>query len=112
MRRELLLLPLLQKREHLAVAVLCPREADKQGLLAEEETAMAGINQQVVEASVGVWVCFLRQRVMLDVASGCLAVGAQWPRKGETTATGLRLELLAAAVKAQEACVAPRGVPV
>ena len=112
MWREPLLLPQLWKREHLAVAVLCPREADKQGLLAEEETAMAGINQQVVEASVGVWVCFLRQRVMLDVASGCLAVGAQWPRKGETTATGLRLELLAAAVQAQEVCVAPRGVPV
>ena len=112
MWRELLLLPLLQKREHLAVAVLCPREADKQGLLAEEETAMAGINRHVVQASVGVWVCFLHQRVMLDVASCCLAVGTQWPRKGETTATGLRLELLAAAVQAQEVCVAPRGVPV
>ena len=112
MWRELLLLPLLWKREHLAVAMLCPREADEQGLLAEEKTAMAGMNRHVVQASVGVWVRSLRRRVMLDVASGCLAVGAQWPLEGVTTVMGLRLGLLAAALQAQEACLAARGVHV
>ena len=73
---------------------------------------MAGLIREVVETRVGVWVRFLRRRAMLDVALSCLPMVAQLPWKGQATATGLELELLAAAVQAEDACVAARGVHV
>ena len=48
--REILLLLLLQT-VNLAVSVLRPREADKQGLLVEEQTAAAGVKSSLVQVA-------------------------------------------------------------
>ena len=47
--REILLL--LLQTENLAVSVLRPREAEKQGLLVEEQTAAAGVKSSLVQVA-------------------------------------------------------------